>query len=91
MTKTCLRALVTGKVQGVGYRRATQKQALQANITGYANNLADGRVEVLMCGDSEKVKTLGEWLWQGPANARVTHVEYDVPAQCHVPDTFSTR
>ncbi|RUR32611.1 acylphosphatase [Vreelandella nanhaiensis] len=91
MTSYYLRALVTGKVQGVGYRRATQKQALQANITGYAKNLADGRVEVLMCGDREKVKTLSEWLWQGPANARVTHVEYETLAQDHAPDTFSTQ
>ncbi|RUR51579.1 acylphosphatase [Vreelandella populi] len=91
MKSSCLRAFVTGKVQGVNYRRAVQKQALQADINGYAKNLADGRVEVLMCGDCEKVKTLSEWLWQGPANARVTHVEYEVLTLCHTPDNFSTQ
>ena len=50
MTNCCVRAVVTGKVQGVWYRRATQEKALQYNITGYAKNLPDGRVEVLMCG-----------------------------------------
>ena len=66
MTDCCVRALVTGKVQGVSYRRATQEKALQQSLTGYAKNLPDGRVEVLMCGHSDSVKVLSEWLWQGP-------------------------
>ncbi|MBP5981367.1 MAG: acylphosphatase [Halomonas sp.] len=91
MTNYCLRALVTGKVQGVGYRYATQKQALLANITGHAKNLDDGRVEVLMCGDSEKVKALSEWLRKGPAQARVTHVECQIVDVSPMPDCFSTQ
>ncbi|MCH4562880.1 MULTISPECIES: acylphosphatase [Halomonas] len=89
MDKCCVKALVVGKVQGVWYRRATQEQALRHGVTGHARNLPDGRVEVLMCGDREAVKALSEWLWKGPPNARVTHVELEV-VEAHDPDTFST-
>lgn len=75
MSKCCIKALVTGKVQGVSYRRATQEQALMAGVTGHARNLPDGRVEVVMCGEGEAVNTVVEWLWSGPPGARVTHVE----------------
>jgi hypothetical protein len=44
MAQCCVRAFVTGKVQGVWYRRATQEQALLRGVTGYAKNLPDGRV-----------------------------------------------
>lgn len=77
MSKCCVKALVTGKVQGVWFRRATQERALQAGVTGYARNLPDGRVEVLLCGDGEAVNTVSQWLWQGPPNAHVTHVEVE--------------
>ncbi|HSH57706.1 MAG TPA: acylphosphatase [Halomonas sp.] len=89
MEMTCVRALVTGKVQGVWYRRATQEQALQRGLTGHAVNLPDGRVEVLLCGRPEAVREVGEWLWRGPEHARVTHVEFDV-VEPHVPDDFRT-
>ena len=90
MSRCCTKAWVTGKVQGVLYRGSTQEQALKLGITGYAKNLPDGRVEVLMCGSPEDVKTLSEWLWQGPEKAHVTHVECEVLEQAHAPDTFST-
>lgn len=89
MEKCCAKALVTGKVQGVWYRRATQEQALKAGITGHAINLPDGRVEVLMCGEREAVKRLAEWLWKGPEGARVTHVEVEA-IEAHEPDDFRT-
>lgn len=90
MPMCCTKAWVTGKVQGVWYRGSTQEQALKLGITGYAKNLPDGRVEVLMCGSQEAVKNLSEWLWQGPEKAHVTHVEFEVLEQIHAPDTFST-
>lgn len=89
MTQRCVRAYITGKVQGVGFRRGTQEQALQRGITGSAKNLPDGRVEVLMCGASQAVATFGEWLWQGPSGARVTHVTFEVLDNHHAPDHFA--
>ncbi|TVP48031.1 MAG: acylphosphatase [Halomonas sp.] len=90
MTDCCVRALVTGKVQGVYYRRATLEQALQHGITGYAKNLPDGRVEVLMCGHPDMVNRLSEWLWQGSEGAQVTHVELDVLDNHRAPGHFAT-
>ncbi|MDR5898244.1 acylphosphatase [Halomonas vilamensis] len=90
MSICCTKALITGNVQGVWYRRSTQEQALKLGVTGYAKNLPDGRVEVLMCGTKDAAKHLSEWLWKGPEKAHVTHVELEVLEQAHTPDTFST-
>lgn len=70
----CRRCLVSGRVQGVWYRASTQQEALRLGVTGYAKNLADGRVEVLACGPEAAVEELCQWLWQGPRHAEVTAV-----------------
>ena len=75
MADVCRRALVEGRVQGVWYRGSTQKQAVKLGITGWAKNLPDGRVEVLMCGASEALDKLQAWLHQGPPMAKVISVE----------------
>jgi acylphosphatase len=73
--RQCLRFFVSGRVQGVWFRAATREEARRHGITGYARNLADGRVEVLACGASEALDRLEQWLWQGPSAARVTGVD----------------
>lgn len=70
----CLKCLVSGDVQDVGYRAATRDRALALGVTGYAKNLSDGRVEVMACGDAPAVDTLVGWLAQGPRLATVTDV-----------------
>lgn len=71
---SCLRCHVSGRVQGVWFRGSTQQQALHLGLTGYARNLADGRVEVVACGEPAALAQLHEWLWQGPSNAQVLDV-----------------
>ena len=66
--------MVSGRVQGVFYRAATRQRAQELDLTGYARNLADGRVEVLVCGESGAVDDLCAWLWEGPPSASVTSV-----------------
>ena len=70
----CKRFLISGRVQGVWYRAATQQLAQSLGLSGYADNLPDGGVEVLACGDDDKLAQLEEWLWQGPAQAVVEQV-----------------
>lgn len=70
----CEKCIVRGKVQGVFFRAATQQEAQKLGITGYAKNLADGRVEVLLCGTPDAVGHLKAWLWQGPPAAHVADV-----------------
>jgi acylphosphatase len=71
----CRRFLVRGKVQGVWFRASTREQAQRLGLAGHALNLADGRVEVVACGEAAALDTLEAWLWQGPELARVSAVE----------------
>lgn len=70
----CVKCLVTGRVQGVFFRASTREQALSLGITGYARNLADGRVEVMACGEKSAIDQFRSWLSRGPAAAQVTAV-----------------
>lgn len=69
-----MRCLVEGRVQGVGYRAATRREAQRLGLTGWVRNLPDGRVELLASGSPEALDALERWLWQGPAFARVDGV-----------------
>lgn len=71
----CRRCVVTGHVQGVAYRAHTQHRARELHINGHAKNLADGSVEVLVCGAEPDVAALCDWLWEGPRAARVEAVK----------------
>ena len=71
----CVRCTISGKVQGVFFRASTLEQAQMLGIVGHAKNLADGRVEVLACGDELAIEALKRWLQRGPAYAEVTHVD----------------
>ena len=69
--------MVAGRVQGVCYRASTRARAETLGITGHARNLADGRVEVLACGQREAVEALCRWLWQGSPASHVSAVEIE--------------
>ena len=70
-----MRAWVYGRVQGVGFRYSTQREAKALGLKGYANNLDDGSVEVLICGEQQQVDVLLDWLKAGgPRGARVDRV-----------------
>ena len=71
----CRRSLVSGRVQGVFYRATCVREAQSLGLTGYARNLADGRVEVLSCGDEPAVEQFVAWLWEGSSASKVTGVE----------------
>jgi acylphosphatase len=70
------RFLVTGLVQGVGFRWFVARHARDLGLAGYARNLSDGRVEVVIAGeDGEAIARLEAILLRGPAHARVQAVE----------------
>ena len=71
---TSRRCFVSGRVQGVAYRAAAQRKARELGVKGYARNLADGRVELLVSGDTADVDALCAWLWQGSLHAAVADV-----------------
>ncbi len=86
----CVKCLVSGKVQGVFFRASTREQALMLGITGYARNLADGRVEVIACGEKSAVDQFRSWLSRGPAAARVTGVACE-PQETHGYQSFTVQ
>ncbi len=86
----CKLFLVSGRVQGVWYRAATQQKALTLGITGHAKNLPDGRVEVLACGADDSVAELEQWLWQGSSHSKVDDVDVD-RVEDNAPDSFEKR
>jgi acylphosphatase len=71
------RCLVAGRVQGVFFRASTRQRAKELGVTGHARNLADGRVEVVACGEPAAVLALCEWLWQGSPASQVTSVQVE--------------
>lgn len=65
---------IGGRVQGVGFRAAVRRRALEFGLSGYARNLVDGSVEVLAQGELANIDALHHWLHRGPPHARVDDV-----------------
>lgn len=88
----CCRIRVSGRVQGVGFRMATWHLAQRLGVTGYAENLRNGDVEVLACGDADAVAELLSWLGEGPPAASVTEVAHeDIAKPEDIGTGFETR
>jgi acylphosphatase len=58
--------IVSGKVQGVGFRAYTKKTALQMGLKGWVKNLNTGEVEILLQGDESKIEAMVQWCNRGP-------------------------
>lgn len=65
---------VSGRVQGVGYRRFAQKQALSRSLRGWARNLVNGQVEIQVKGPEEDLEQYCEALKKGPPFSQVRDV-----------------
>ena len=66
---------VSGKVQGVGFRDATQRKAIELGILGTVRNLDDGRVEIIASATSETLKSFNSWCQQSPPYAQVDNID----------------
>lgn len=73
-TRLRLRLRITGRVQGVWYRGATEQEARRLGVDGWVRNLPDGSVEALVEGDAAAVRALAAWCRTGPPGARVHDV-----------------
>ena len=71
------RIVVSGRVQGVGYRYAMTDAARSAGVSGWVRNRRDGTVEALVQGDEEQVERMLAWCRRGPPGARVTAIAID--------------
>jgi acylphosphatase len=68
------RYVVSGRVQGVGFRWFVEREAAQIGLTGWVRNCTDGDVEIMATGRPEQHRILRQKLQQGPRAARVDHV-----------------
>ena len=71
------RYLISGRVQGVGFRYFAKDAADREGVSGWVRNLPDGRVEALVEGEEEAVTRVERALSQGPGGARVSAVAVD--------------
>ena len=69
------RAIVTGGVQGVGYRWSAREEAHRLGVAGWARNRLDGTVEVEVEGEPGQVDRMLDWLRTGPPGASVENVD----------------
>ncbi len=67
--------IVSGRVQGVGFRYGARNQAVALGLTGWVRNRANGEVEGIVQGRADKLSEFASWLWDGPEFARVSAVK----------------
>ncbi len=85
------RALLRGRVQGVGFRFFAESRAGAHGVTGYVRNLPTGEVEVVAEGDRQELEAFLEELRRGPRGAHVTDVLVSWEEPRGEPDDFSVR
>jgi acylphosphatase len=92
MAENGARWLVTGVVQGVGFRWFVARQAETLGLRGWVRNLVDGSVEVVAAGEEAQVDVLHQRLAAGPRLSRVERVERtDIPHQAVDTKSFDIR
>ena len=69
------RLLVSGRVQGVFFRDTCRRVAEEEKVSGWASNLSDGRVEVVLEGDEGAVERVLQWCREGTDWAHVDSVD----------------
>ena len=83
------RFLISGRVQGVGYRYFAREVAVREGVTGWVRNLSDGRVEARVEGEVEAVTRVERALRSGPGGARVDDVFVDFEEPSGTYTTFT--
>jgi acylphosphatase len=70
--------IITGYVQGIGYRFSMVMAAQRLGVTGWVRNRYDGSVEAMVAGDAEAVAAMIDWARHGPSGADVEHVAVEL-------------
>jgi acylphosphatase len=85
------RFLISGRVQGVGFRFFVEDRARAEGVHGWVRNLPDGRVEALLEGDAASVDRIEAVLWRGPSGSVVDSVASEAVAPSGRATGFSIR
>jgi len=73
-----LHAIVSGRVQGVGFRYFVKHAASELNLSGWVRNLTDGTVELEVEGPEEELEEFRQKLWKGPGLGRVDDINEEM-------------
>lgn len=82
---------ITGKVQGVFFRKSAREKALSLNLTGQVWNNDDGSVGLVVSGNNDQVAEFIQWCHRGPDRARVQSVEINEQPDRSFPGFNITR
>lgn len=74
-TNHCVHLVISGRVQGVGYRAFVKSGATKLNLNGWVRNLTNGNVEAVISGPEEILDKWIAHLWRGPLAAKVTDIQ----------------
>lgn len=85
------RVVVTGRVQGVGFRFFVEDAARREGVGGWVQNLPDGRVEAFLEGDEEAVTRVEQKIRRGPTAARVQTIVVDAEPPSGTRSEFEIR
>ena len=70
--------VITGVVQGVGYRYSMVAAARRLDVGGWVRNRRDGSVEAMVAGSADAIAAMIDWARHGPAGAEVAHVAVEL-------------
>lgn len=75
--KNCVKLIIRGKVQGVGYRNAVYRKVCDqlASISGFVRNLPNGDVELVACAEPGDLKRVVTFAYEGSSHSKVDGVE----------------
>lgn len=91
MTIIRVHLYISGRVQGVYYRKNAQQEALKRGLKGWVKNLPDRRVEAVVEGEEEQVEDFIRWCWKGPPLSIVRGVETQRQPPTGGFETFDVR
>ncbi len=72
-----IHVLISGYVQGIGFRQFIKANAIKLNLKGWVKNIPDGRVEAMLVGDSSNLNKMVKLCRKGPFLAEIKNVEVD--------------
>ena len=84
----CKRLIISGRVQGIGYRAWMVEKARELGVSGWVRNRIDGSVEALVAGETAAVEELLRLCRRGPRLAVVISIEEDL---ADPPEQFGFR
>lgn len=73
--KKAIRLLISGTVQGIFFRKFIKDNADKNDVRGFVRNLEDGRIEIFLEGDNEKVENMVAVCKRGPAHSNLRKIE----------------